>query len=149
MKLTEKEQGLLRDEVQVLQAAADPALKDRYAAVSAAVNEAEVPERHLGLFSQVLEFLLDSGRVIDRYGAEGEQALLRLYQKTPRGQELARGVAELNRALQVLQGQAIEEVTFTARGPGRYRLGIGTDRCEIAVGIDKRGLAIEGLEVGI
>lgn len=150
MELSSKEQSLLREEVHAFWVAAtDPAVKERYAALLAAVDAADIPEGQGPLLTHMVEIVLESGRVGEHHGPDGEQTMIRLYQKTPRGKEVAKSVADLNQALQVLQGQVIEEVAFAARGPGRYRLEIGTDRCQVSVGVDRHGLQIEGLDVGI
>jgi hypothetical protein len=112
----------------------DPQARVRYAALLAGVQDGRVAEPLLPLLEGLLELGLESGRLRRRYTAEGEQALLRVFQRTPRGRAMRATVAETNRALE-------------ARGPGAYRLALRTDRGSLTLGVGRRGVTVESLEV--
>jgi len=150
MEISPKEQTLLRQEIQAFLAGAkDIDTKGRYAELLRAVDAADIPEGQVRLLEQMLETGLEGGRIRLSYGPDGEQVFIRVYQKTPKGKAVQNSIAEVNQALQVLQRHVIEEVAFAVRGPGGYRLVIDTDRCKVTVGVDREGLRVEGLDVGI
>lgn len=94
-----------------------------------------------------LDMLLQTGRARRVHGPESERDLLRLFHRTPRGAAARQATEDVNKALQALSGQVIENLLFTVHGPGVYRLGIQTDRCRLALEIDRHGLSVESLEV--
>ena len=118
-----------------------------YEELAAAVDAGEVEESLLGRLEAFLEMALQTGRVRKVHGAEAEQALLRLFQKTPRGAAARRSTEAVNQALASLQGQILEGALFTVQGPGVYRLGIKTDHCSLTLEIDRHGVTVESLEV--
>ena len=125
----------------------DPAAREPYEDLAAAVDEATVGEDLLGRLEGFLEMLLQTGRARRVHGAEAEQALLRLFHQTPRGSAARRSTQSVNSALASLEGQAIEGMLFTVQGPGVYRLGISTDHCRLTLEIDRHGVTVESLEV--
>lgn len=125
----------------------DPAAREPYEDLAAAVNEGRVGEDLHGRLEVFLEMLLQTGRVRRVHGAEAEQALLRLFHQTPRGSAARRSTQSVNSALASLGGQAIESMLFTVQGPGVYRLGIATDHCRLTLEIDRHGVTVESLEV--
>ena len=78
---------------------------------------------------------------------ESEQALLRLFHRTPRGAAARQATESVNQALRELAGQTIEEILFTVQAPGVYRLGLGTDQVRLTLQIDRHGVTVESLEV--
>jgi hypothetical protein len=118
-----------------------------YEELAAAVDAGDVEESLLGRLEAFLEMALQTGRVRKVHGAEAEQALLRLFQKTPRGAAARRSTEAVNQALASLQGQILEGALFTVQGPGVYRLGIKTDHCSLTLEIDRHGVTVESLEV--
>lgn len=112
-----------------------------------AVEAGAVEEPLLGRLEHVLEMTLQTGRARRMHGATAEQALLRLFHQTPRGAAARRATEAVNRALAALAGQTLENVLFTPQGPGVFRLGIETDRCKLALEIDRHGVTVESLEV--
>lgn len=118
-----------------------------YEELAAAVDAGEVDESLIGRLEAFLEMALQTGRIRKIHGAEAEQALLRLFQKTPRGAAARRSTEAVNQALASLQGQILEGALFTVQGPGVYRLGIKTDHCSLTLEIDRHGVTVESLEV--
>ena len=96
----------------------------------------------------IAELAITSGRVRDAYGPGAELALWALFQKTPRGREIAASVAALNAALKPLEGQTIETLNAIARAPGAYALTIKTAQCELVIRFEPAGVRLESLEVG-
>jgi hypothetical protein len=115
--------------------------------LAAAVDAGAVEEPLLGKLEHLLEMTLQTGRARRIHGATVEQALLRLFHQTPRGAAARRATEAVNRALAALAGQTLENLLFTPQGPGVFRLGIETDRCKLALEIDRHGVTVESLEV--
>lgn len=139
---------VLLEEIAALAAAVrDAESRQRYGALHAAVAAGEVGAPLLGPLEGLLEMLLQTGRARRIHGADGEQSLLRLFHRTPRGAAARRATEAVNEALRGLRGQTLEAVLFTVQGPGVYRLGLATDRCRVTVEIDRHGLSVESLEV--
>jgi hypothetical protein len=127
----------------------DPAARERYGALRDAVREGEVPEELVGHLGNILEMGLQSGRLRALYGADGEQALTRLFHRTPTGSALQDEAKSVTHALNGLQAQRIEEIRVAALGPGTYGLTIDTDRCQVSVRLDRGGVRVESLAIGI
>ncbi|MBW8874160.1 MAG: hypothetical protein JF614_04295 [Acidobacteria bacterium] len=125
----------------------DPAARAPYEELAAAVTAGEVEEEQLRRLEGILEMTLQTGRVRKVYGAQSEQALLRLFHQTPRGAAARRATQAVNDALATLAGQTLEGMLFTVQGPGVYRLGLQTDLCRLTLEIDRHGLTVESLEV--
>jgi hypothetical protein len=125
----------------------DPETRSPWEGLAGAVDAGEVGEEQLGRLEQLLEMTLQTGRVRKMYGAESEQALLRLFHQTPRGAAARQATEAVNRTLATLEGERIETMLFTTQGPGVYRLGIETGRCRITLEIDRYGVTVESLEV--
>jgi hypothetical protein len=144
------EQELLVPEILSLsQALHDPAARARYEDLSRAVQEGEVGDDLVGHLGNVLEIGLQSGRLRRFYGADGEQALARLFHRTPGGARLSEAAKAVTEALQGLQGQVIQEIAISALGPGTYGLMIDTDRCQITLRLDRAGVDVENIAVGV
>jgi hypothetical protein len=126
----------------------DPEGKARYTELlSAVAADLRVPEHLLGALEDLLELGLQTGRLRRRYTAEGEQALLRLFQRTPRGAAVQEATREANRALEALEGQILRGVSFSARGPGTYGLALETDRGRFTLRIQRDGVWVENVEI--
>jgi hypothetical protein len=115
--------------------------------LAAAVAAGEVGEDLLHRLEGLLEMTLQTGRARRVHGAQGEQALLRLFHQTPRGAAARRATQAVNDALSTLAGQTIEGMLFTVQGPGVFRLGLSTDACRLTLEIDRHGVSVESLEV--
>jgi hypothetical protein len=150
LRLSADEQELLRHEVAAFRDLVDePAARRRYEALDAAVEAGEVPDETLADLGAMLEVGLQTGRIRKLHRAPGEQALLRIFGKTPPGEVLAANVADLNRALGQLAGQEIETVSVWTRVPGVYLLKIATDQCEMTLRFTPDGASVEAIELGI
>ncbi|HBL27354.1 MAG TPA: hypothetical protein DD490_11020 [Acidobacteria bacterium] len=115
--------------------------------LAAAVTGGSVPEPLLARLESMLEMSLQTGRARKIHGAEGEQALLRLFHRTPRGTAARRSTEAVNAALCALAGQTLESLLVTCRGPGVFRLGLAAGGSKMALEIDRHGVTVESLEV--
>jgi hypothetical protein len=106
-----------------------------------------VGEAELATLEKILEMTLQTGRARRVHGAEAEQSLLRLFHQTPRGAAARRSTEAVNKALRHLAGQPLEEILFTSHGPGVFKLGLRTERCRLALEVDRHGVTVESLEV--
>lgn len=150
MRIGATEQELLDQEIGALGAVLrDARARERYSALREAVREGEVPDELLGHLGNLLELGLQSGRLRALYGADGEQALTRVFHRTPAGASLSDDARAVTEALSGLQEQQIEDIRISALGPGTYGLVIGTDRCQVSVRLDRAGVRVESLAVGI
>lgn len=142
------ERELVREELAALTGAIrDPAARARYAELARAIAGGELHGEQIAELEGVLELSLGTGRARRLHGPESERLLLRLYQQTPRGAAIRQRTDDANRALGALLGQALRGVSFTALGPGVYRLEIATDRCQLTVETDRLGLTVDSLGV--
>ena len=150
MNVTAVEQELLLPEIRTFAAALhDPAARSRYHELHDSVEDGEVDGELLGHLANVLEVGLQSGRLRRFYGADGEQALARIFQRTPAGKSLADSAKSVTEALTALEGQSIADIRISAVGPGSYGLTIDTDRCQISLRLDRSGVRVENLALGI
>jgi hypothetical protein len=149
LKLDRLHRDILAPQLDVFIAAApDATARAPYEALRAALDTLEVPPELAARLGAIAELAITSGRVREAYGPGAELALWALYQKTPRGREIAESVAALNAAMKPLAGQAIEGVTAISRAPGAYALTIKTDQCQMVIRFEPAGVRIESLEVG-
>ncbi|MEA2692490.1 MAG: hypothetical protein QOJ16_1877 [Acidobacteriota bacterium] len=136
-------------EIEALAASLAPDARARYTPLAAAVGAGEVEEGLVARLEEVLDLSLGTGRARRIHGAEGEQALLRLFRQTPRGVALARTVEDANRALSALTGQVIQGLFFTPRAPGAFRLEISTAACQVTLEIDRSGVTVDSVGVEV
>jgi hypothetical protein len=149
LKLERLHRDILAPQLDVFIAAArDDGARAPYEALRAALETLEVPPELTARLGAIAELAINSGRVREAYGPGAELALWALFQKTPRGREIAESVAALNAALKPLEGQAIESVNTISRAPGAYALTIKTDQCQVVIRFEPAGVRIESLEVG-
>jgi hypothetical protein len=132
-----------------LSATADPAAREVYTTLKSAVEAGEIAPQLQARLGAIVEVALQSGRVRRLFGPGGELSLGSLFQKTPRGREIAASIRELNKALAQLKGQAVEEATAVQRGPGAYALTLRTTGCQVIIRFEQAGVRIESLEVGL
>jgi hypothetical protein len=150
LHLSAAEQELLAPEVRAFAAVhPQPSGRQRYEALASAIEAGGVPEDSLDDLARVLEIGLQSGRVRRVYGADGEMALGRIYQRTPRGAEATGAAAAVTRALEALRGQVIDEVRVTALGPGAYSILLDTQQCQITVRLDRSGVRVDNVALGV
>jgi hypothetical protein len=129
-------------------AAPDATARAPYEMLRAALDTLEVPPELTARLGAIAELAITSGRVRKAYGPGAELALWTLFQKTPRGREIAASVAALNAALKPLEAQTIESLNAIARAPGAYALTIKTAQCELVIRFEPAGVRVESLEVG-
>jgi hypothetical protein len=150
MRIGATEQELLAPEIRKFaRGLPDREARARYEQLLASVEAGEVEDELLGSLSIVLEISLQSGRVRTLYGADGEQALARLFQRTPAGAALSEAARTVTEALAGLHGQTLEDIRVSTLGPGSYGLMIDTDRCQINVRLDRSGVRVENVAIGI
>jgi hypothetical protein len=130
--------------------AATPASPSReaFAALRAAIDTLEVPEGLATRLGAITEIALTSGRVRAAHGPGAELALWSLFQKTPKGREVAASIEALNRALAQLQGQTLEHAGAVARAPGAYALTLKTNGCQLVIRFEPAGIRVESVEFG-
>lgn len=149
LKLDRLHRDILAPQLDAFIAAApDAAARAPYEALRAALDMLEVPPELAARLGAIAELAITSGRVRSAYGPGAELALWALFQKTPRGRDIAASVAALNTALKPLEGQTIESLNAIARAPGAYALTIKTAQCELVIRFEPAGVRLESLEVG-
>jgi hypothetical protein len=131
-----------------LAAAPDAEARAPYLALREALDQLEVPPESAARLGAIAEVLLTSGRVRHLYGPGAELSLWSLFQKTPRGREIAASIEAANAAFKRLVGQPIENVSATARGPAAYALTIKTAELQLVVRFEPAGIRLENVEVG-
>jgi hypothetical protein len=150
MRIEAVEGELLLPEIELFaRSLHDEAARERYRELAKAVQDGEVPEERLPQLATLLQVSLESGRVRHFYGADGEQALIKLFRRTPAGRALSESTRAVTEGLAGLQGQAIESISLSTVGPGAYSLTIDTDRCELRLRVDRSGARIENVAIGI
>jgi hypothetical protein len=131
-----------------LEAAPDSDARAPYLALREAIDALVVPAELAGRLGAIAEVLLTSGRVRSLYGPGAELSLWSLFQKTPRGREVASSVEAANAAFKRLTGQAVENISAIARGPAAYALTIKTAEVQLVVRFEPAGIRLENVEVG-
>lgn len=150
LTLDEVQREVLAHEIDVLvRRLPDETARAPYLRLRAAVEAGEVPEDLFGHLENLIELALQTGRARRFHRAEGEQALIQLFQRTPRGRAAAEQVQTLNAALAALKGQVIDSVRVSASAPGSYSITIDTDRCIITIKVDRTGARVESMAVGV
>ena len=144
------QRDLLIPQIQAfLDATSDAAARESYAALKAAVESMAVSSEHQARLGTIVEVALQSGRIRRLFGPGAELSLNALFQKTPRGREIARSLQELNTALSNLKGDTVEEVSAAARGPGSWALTVKTSGCQLVIRFEREGVRVESLEVAL
>jgi hypothetical protein len=131
-----------------LHATSDSPSREAFAALRAAIDTLEVPEELAARLGAITEIALTSGRVRAAHGPGAELALWSLFQKTPKGREIAASIESLNRALAQLQGQTLEHAGAVARAPGAYALTLKTVECQLIIRFEPAGIRVESVEFG-
>ncbi len=150
LNLEKTVQELVVEELEIFaKSLRDPQLQTRYRTLCQQVERGQVEESLLELLETALEISLQTGRVRRIHGPQAEQTLLRLFHQTPRGSILRKALQDVNRALEALQGHHLQQIVFTPRTPGVYRLVIDTDQCQLTLDIDREGVQIEQVAMGL
>jgi hypothetical protein len=149
LKLERLHRDILAPQIKAfLTAAPDESSRTPYLALGEAIEKMEVPPELTGRLGFIAEVLLTSGRVRNSYGPGAELALWSLFQKTPQGREINSSIVTMNAALKRLEGQPLELLTASARGPGAYALTLKTAECQIVLRFEPAGVRLESVEAG-
>ncbi len=132
-----------------LDSTSDPAAREVYLGLKAAVEKMEIPPELQARLGAIVEVALQSGRVRRLFGPGAELSMGALFQQTPRGKEIASSIRQVNGALANLKGQAVEELSATLRNPGAYALTLRTSGCQVVLRFEPAGVRIESLEVDL
>ena len=150
LELDPLQRDLLIPQIQAFHdATSDAAARESYGALKAAVESMAVSSEHQARLGTIVEVALQSGRIRRLFGPGAELSLNALFQKTPRGREIARSLQELNTALSNLKGDTVEEVSAAARGPGSWALTVKTSGCQLVIRFEREGVRVESLEVAL
>jgi len=139
---------LVRQLESFLAAAPDAEARAPYLALREALDALAVPPELATRLGAIAEVLLTSGRVRSLYGPGAELSLWSLFQKTPRGREVANSLEAANAAFKRLTGHTIEGIAVVARGPATYALTIKTAEIQLVVRFEPAGIRLENIEVG-
>lgn len=150
LRLSSTEQELLGSEIRAVAALhPDPAARQRYAELASLVETGSVPTARLEQLASFLEIGLQSGRIRRIYGPDGEQAFGRIFQRTPRGAEATAAAEAVTAALRAVRGQVIDDLTVTALGPGAYSILLDTRQCQVTIRLDRGGVRIDSVALGV
>jgi hypothetical protein len=150
LKLDPLQRDLLIPQIQAfLDATSDAQARESYSALKAAVESMAVSSEHQARLGTIVEVALQSGRIRRLFGPGAELSLNALFQKTPRGREIARSLQELNSALSNLKGDTVEEVSAAMRGPGSWALTVKSSGCQLVIRFERDGVRVESLEVAL
>ncbi len=150
LKLDTLQRDLLIPQIQAfVDATSDAAARESYAALKRDVEAMDVSPEHQGRLGAILEVALQSGRIRRLFGPGAELSLNALFQKTPRGLEIAQSLRELNAALGRLKGGTVEEMTAALRAPGAWALTVKTSGFHLVIRFERDGVRVESLEVAL
>lgn len=150
VELTEPERELIQSEAENLAAqAVKSSTRDTYQRLAVSGGEGLIPDDLLAAAGDLLQLGLASGRIRAVYGAHTEMAAVRLFRRTPQGQQLNQQIEDANRALQALRDQSIEEISFSLRGPGQYGLRIKTSGCQFMALLGPSGIDVRSVEISL
>jgi hypothetical protein len=121
----------------------------RYVALLNEIERGEITDECSGALEGILDVLLESGRARHLYGPPGEHTLTALFQRTPRGATFVQQGQTVTRALSGLEGQVLSNFSVRSSGPGAWAFTLQTDRCELTLQIDRRGIQVKSLDVDI
>jgi hypothetical protein len=141
--LDEDAREVARAEAQaVLAAVRDDERRGRLADLVAAVDAGAVDGDDAQALGELLGLGLQTGRVRELYGPDGEQAALQVYRRLPVGRELGAAAKDVNAALAALEGRALEKVTVSAVGPGMHAVTIAADGLELSIRFGRNGATL-------
>jgi hypothetical protein len=150
LRLSAAEQELVGGEVRsVASLQREPVARQRYAELAELVDAGVIPPARLDQLTLVLEIGLQSGRARRVYGPDGEIALGRIYQRTPRGAAVVAEAQAVSKALQALQGQTLDDIRVTVLGPGSYSILLDTRQAQITVRLDRGGVRVDSVALGV
>jgi hypothetical protein len=121
---------------------------ERYRQLRAAVATGEVPLDLTAPLASTIELALQTARARQLYRAEGETILTNLFRRTPRGRELARQLADVNKALRALNGHPVEGVSVRMRTIGHFTVTVATEAVTLTLAVRPDVVNVESLAVG-
>ena len=148
LDLSDEEIDLVTADLDVLLPTLEGPRHARYAQLRDAVTAGAVPPDLVPALESLLELTLQTARARGRYTAEGEQALTRLYGRTPEGRELAGHLQQVNRALTSLKGHTVASVGVRMRTVGHFTITIQTDGASITLASRPDSVDVESIAVG-
>ena len=150
VKVNARERAAVGPELQAfVKALGSEQARGEYQKVLDCLDRGSVDGEDLARLESFLELCLTTGRIRQRQGLHAEDAVRRLFAKTPRGAALEASAGEVTKALQSLQGQKIEDIALSLVRPGTYRLVLETDQYRISLGLAPAGAHVESVEVTI
>ncbi len=147
MELNKNERELLAEEAEALIEQVREPQRGKYVALREALKQSPFPDELAPTLESLLTLELRTGRARKMHGPMAESALVRLYGRTPTGTELSKNAGQVNKALAALEGQTIEQIAFTPKGPGAYSLELETSEYRVQLEIREEGIWVK--EVGL
>ncbi len=142
------EQDLLLRELDDYVAALPEVRQEAYRPLLESVQAGRVPPESLAALGELLALSLMSGRARRRYTAEGERILTALFRRTPLGRSVSTQLAQVNKALQALQGRPLTSVRVSMRTLGHFTLNITAGGAAVTLTFRPQGVEVESLTVG-
>ncbi len=148
LRLTDEERELVQSELAALLPALSGERLSSYQSLADAVEKNSVPHQLMPLLEGLTKLALETGRARRLYRAEGERILTELFRKMPSGKELIKSLHEVNKALEVLEGQTLRSVRAAMRTLGHFTLTIETDNAVITLAIFPDAITVDSVSVG-
>ncbi len=148
LALTEEERDLVRSEVDAILPALSGQRREAYQALADATASGQVPPDLVPLLEGLIVLALETGRARRVHRAEGERILTELFRRTPRGREMSRELSRVNKALEVLRGQAVNSIHVAMRTLGHFTLSIETEAASITLAVRPDSVAVDSVAVG-
>lgn len=150
LKLDSLQRDVLVPQIQAfLDATQDPSAREVYTSLLESVRAMEVAPDLQPRLGAIVEVALSSGRIRKLFGPGAELSMVSLFQKTPRGIEIADSIRSVNAALAKLKDQPLEQATATLRAPGAYALTLKTAGVELILRFEPTGVRIESVDVNL
>lgn len=159
LELDEGQRAAVLEEIAALAASlSDAAARARWAELARSISTGadggeagplDLTSEQVSRLESVLALTLETGRARRVQGPEAEQALLRLYRKTPGGAAVESLTRAANQALAALAGQRVSRLSFSPQAPGTFKLEISTDACQLVVEVGRRGITVDSVGVDL
>jgi hypothetical protein len=147
MEVNSHERELLVEETDALLETVREPQRARYAALRAALDANPLADASVTALEDLLTLELRTGRVRKIHGPMAEATFQRLYAKTPAGAALQHSTKQVNSALAAMEGQTLERIAFSPKGPGVFGLDIETSEYRVHLEIREEGIWVR--EVGV
>ncbi|MCS7263790.1 MAG: hypothetical protein NZ805_03035 [Armatimonadetes bacterium] len=148
LTLTDEERDLVQAELAALLPALSGERREAYQSLADAVEQNSVPNQLLPLLEGLTKLALETGRARRLYRAEGERILTELFRKTPSGKELSKSLQEINKALEVLEGQTLRSIRVAMRTLGHFTFTVETENAVITLAIRSDSVTVDSVSVG-